>query len=74
MSLKIDPRIIFLYNRYIYAKFDLHKGIIAEEEFQQKVDLIEDECIEMFGTIDPFYNYLKLNLKENEPLTEKVPV
>jgi hypothetical protein len=66
MSTKIDYRLTYWLNRYAQARFDHKGGQVEPEEFKRKIDEIEAECQEVFGSLDPFHNYLKLNYNHHD--------
>jgi hypothetical protein len=73
MTTQIDHRLIWLYNNYAYYYNSSLIGNLSQEEFQQKVEGIENECRAIWGTVDQFYQFLNERKVEGQHLTEEMP-
>lgn len=61
MAKQTDQRIIYAFNRYKEHEYDLQIGRITMQEFNEKVDAIDAEMAETFGSTESFYDYLNIS-------------
>ena len=59
------PVIIDVYERWKQYETDYRTGRIKHMEFTINLEELKEKLVSVFGTIEPFNNYIKLNNKQS---------
>ena len=61
MNTQPDVRLMYWHTQYLEALKDHDGGKREPDLFRQKLEQIETECREIFGSEKPFYDYIGKN-------------